>query len=58
MKFWDVNTEIAVRKKYDLLNLATFCLNRSEYFASLLLNFCSLTKILYVLPPPEKDSMI
>ena len=39
MKFWDINTEIAVRKKYDLPNLTTFCLNQSEYFASLLLIF-------------------
>ena len=36
MKFWDINTEIAVRKKYDLPNLTTFCLNQSEYFAGLL----------------------
>ena len=58
MKFWDINTEIAVRKKYGLPNLATFCLNQSEYFASLLLNFFSLKIILYVLPPTEKNSMI
>ena len=58
MKFWEINTEIAVRKKYDLPILATFCLNQSEYFAGLLLRFFSLTIILYVLPPPEKDSVI
>ena len=58
MKFWEINTEITVRKKYDLPNLGTFCLNQSEYFAGLLLKFFSLTTSLYVLPPPEKDSMI
>ena len=58
MKFWDINTEIAVRKKYDLPNLTTFCLNQSEYFAGLLLKNFSLTIILYLLPPPEKDSLI
>ena len=58
MKFCDINFEIAVRKKYDLPNLTTFFLNQSEYFAGLLLKFFSLTIILYVLPLPEKDSMI
>ena len=58
MKFWDINTEIVVTKKYDLPNLTTLYLNQSEYFAGFLLHFCPLAIILYVLPPPEKDSMI
>ena len=54
----DIKTQAPVRKKYDLPNLTTFCLNQSEYFVGLFLKLCPLMVIIYGLPPPEKDSMI